>query len=79
MNDTIEFTKEPINQEKIKTKVIGFLKYRNFKEMFEDFDISLLGDNSMTKKELIQELEQYYSKDLQSKYSVIGIKVQVLK
>lgn len=33
--------------------------------MFNDFDISILSDKSMTKEELINVLEEFYTKDKQ--------------
>lgn len=77
IGDTIIFYKEPELSDKIKTKVIGLLRYNSFKELFNDYDISILADKSMTKEELINTLEEFYPKDEQSKYGVIGIKIEL--
>jgi len=45
--------------------------------MFKDFDISLLADKSLTKEELLQDLEKFYPKEKQEKYGVLGIKVEL--
>lgn len=77
-NDIIEFTKEPINEEKFKTKVITLLHYNNFQDMCNNIEIELLADKSVTKEEFIKELEQYYPKDKQSKYGVVAIKIELI-
>lgn len=46
--------------------------------MFKDFDISLLADKRMTKDELINALEQFYTKEEQQKYGVLGIRIELL-
>ena len=64
--------------EEMIVKVIGLLKYDNFKDMFNDFDISILADESMTKDELINVLEKFYSKEKQLQYGVLGIRFELL-
>src|SRR5699024_10281321 len=63
LGDTIKFLKEPELSESFNAKVIGLLRYNSFKDMFKDFDISILSDKSMTKEELIKVLEQFYTKE----------------
>lgn len=45
--------------------------------MFNDYDISLLADKSMTKEELIDVLEEFYTKEKQKKYGVLGIRIKL--
>ena len=45
--------------------------------MFKDFDISILSDKSMTKEELIGVLEQFYTKEKQKQYGVLGIRIEL--
>ena len=65
LGDTIKFLKEPELSESFNAKVTGLLRYNSFKDMFKDFDISILSDKSMTKEELIKVLEQFYTKEKQ--------------
>ena len=51
LGDTIEFAKS--EQDKFQAKVIGLLRYASFADLFQDFDISILADASMTKPELL--------------------------
>ena len=47
LGDIIEFAKS--DDEKFKAEVVGLLRYNSFADLFEDFDISILADSSMTK------------------------------
>lgn len=46
--------------------------------MFKDFDTSILSDKSMTKKDLINVLEQFYTKEKQKQYGVLGIRIELI-
>ena len=78
IGDTIKFLKEPELIESFNVKVVDLLRYNNFEEMFKDFDISVLADKSMTKEELISVLEEFYTKEKQEQYGVLGIKIELL-
>ena len=43
--------------------------------MFDNYNITLLADNSISKEELLNELEKFYSKEKQEQYGVLGIEV----
>lgn len=78
LGDTIKFMKEPNLEESFNAKVVGLLRYNSFKDMFKDYDISVLSDKSMTKDELISVLEQFYTKEKQEKYGVLGIRIELV-
>ena len=78
IGDTIKFLKEPDLNESFNSKVTGLLRYSSFEDMFKDFDISILSDKSMTKEELIGVLEQFYTKEKQEQYGVLGIRIELL-
>lgn len=78
LGDTIKFLKEPELSEFFNAKVTGLLRYNSFKDMFKDFDISILSDKSMTKEELIKVLEQFYTKEKQEQYGVLGIRIELI-
>lgn len=78
VGDTIKFLKEPELKESFETKVVELLRYDSFVDMFKDFDISVLADISMTKEELIDDLEQFYTKEKQEQYGVLGIRIELL-
>ena len=78
IGDTIKFLKEPELKESFNAKVIGLLRYNSFDDMFKDFDISILSDKSMIKEELLGVLEQFYTKEKQKRYGVLGIRVELI-
>ena len=77
LGDKIIFKKEPKLEEVVETTVVGLLRYKSFKELFEDFDMSLLADKSMTKGELLEVLKEFYTVEKQEKYGVLGIKIEL--
>ena len=78
IGDTIKFLKEPELNETFNAKVIGLLRYNSFDDMFKDFDIDILSDKSMTKKQLKNVLEKFYTKEKQEQYGVLGIRIELL-
>ena len=71
LGDKIIFKKEPKLEEVVEATVVGLLRYKSFKELFEDFDMSLLADKSMTKGELLEVLKEFYTVEKQEKYGVL--------
>ena len=78
IGDTIKFFNESELSESFKAKVVGLLRYNTFKEMVRDFDISILSDKSMTKEELIDVLEEFYTKEKREQYGVLGIRIELI-
>ena len=78
LGDTIKFLKESELTEFFNAKVVGLLRYNSFDNMFKDFDVSVLADKSMTKDELIAVLEQFYTKEKQKQYGVLGIRIELI-
>ncbi len=76
LGDSIEFSKS--ENEKFKAKVIGLLRYETFSDLFNDFDISVLADQSMTKQELLNVLQEFYTPEKQAQYGVLGIRLELL-
>lgn len=79
VGDIIDFNKGIERTEHLKTKVVDLIKYNTFEELMNDYDVELLADKSVTKKELLEELEKYYSKEKQKEYGVVGIKIELCK
>lgn len=79
VGDTIKFLKEPNLDEFFLVKVIELIKYNSFLEMFNDYDISILSDNSMSKEELLNDLEKFYTKEKQQTYGVLGIRFELIR
>lgn len=79
IGDKIKFLKEPDLNDSFLVTVIELLKYSSFKDLLKNYDISVLADKSITKDELLNSLESFYSKEQQIKYGVLGIKVKLKK
>lgn len=78
LGDKIKFLKEPNLDESFIVRVVGLLRYNSFNDMFKDYDISVLASKSITKEELLSVLEQFYTKDKQEKYGVLGIRFELI-
>lgn len=76
LGDIIILKKEPDLEETLKVKVIGLLRYKSFEELFNDFSIDLMADKSMTKDELLNTLEEFYTPEKQKQYGVVGIRIE---
>ena len=72
ISDKIKFLKEIFE-----AKVIGLLRYDSFSNLFKDFDISILADKSMTKDELLDVLQEFYTEEKQKEYGVLGIRIEI--
>ena len=75
-NDLIEFTNQ-ITSEKITTRVINLYKYSSFAELYQNHNKVSLGykENEEAKP---NDMEQYYSKEEQANYGVIGIEIELI-
>lgn len=76
LGDNIEFTSP--DGETFVVKVVGLLRYGSFEDLFKDYDISILADASMTKRELLDVLNGFYPVEKQAEFGVMGIRVEVL-
>lgn len=74
ISDLIEFSNE---KDKFTAKVVGLLKYQDFKTLFNDFEIEILADKTMTKEELLDVLSEFYTPEKQEKFGVLGIRVEL--
>ncbi len=77
IGDQIEFTCNDNPIKKVLTVVRALYRYPNFENLFSDFPPSLFGGTS--KEKLLEEIETFYSKEEQSIYGVVGIKIEVVK
>ena len=76
IGDKIKITKEPENKEYFIGEVIGLLHYKDFDNLLNDIDISLLADKKYTKEDMINILERFYTKEKQKEYGILGIRIK---
>ncbi len=75
--DQIEFTCNDKPTKKVLTTVKALYRYADFESLFSDFPSTYFGGTS--KEGLVKGIETFYSKEDQSKYGVVGIKIELLK
>lgn len=74
--DIIEFENR-ITKERLETRVIALHKYPSFNELYQHHDKISLGykENEATSPE---DMEQYYPKEEQERYGVVGIEIELI-
>ena len=72
VGDKIIFFKEPLLDESFETTVIKLLKYDYFENLIDDYGIEICADKNITKQDLLNDLEKFYTKKKQAKYEVLG-------
>lgn len=81
LGDEIEFSKIPETttklHQKIKVKVKGLLIYNTFTELFKDIPPSFMGYTEAEKEYITDMMYQIYTKEQESKYGVIGIRIEL--
>ena len=77
IKDEIEFTNIDTN-ETLLTIIEDLYKFDNFEELYKCFDKVFLGYDK-DEEASYKDMEDYYSKEEQKEYGVIGIKIKVLK
>ena len=76
IGDKIEFTNR-ITEEKIVVEVINLHNYDSFFELYKHFDKVSMGYDE-DEEEDPKDMEQYYSKEEQDKYGVLGIEIKLI-
>ena len=76
VGDYIEFTNR-ITNEKLLVEVIDLFKYNSFEELYKHFNKIEMG-YSINEEANPKDMENYYTKEEQEKYGVLGIKIKKL-
>ena len=77
IGDFIEFTNID-TLEKMIVEIINLYHYDSFRELYKHFDKTMLG-YSEDEEANPEDMDEYYSKEEQEKYGVLGIKIKVRK
>jgi len=78
INDHIIFSNRTNSAEIIKSKVTRLSKFNSFKEMFSHFGTGPFGFSSNSIIDATSSMSQYYSKEEEQKYGVIGIHIELV-
>lgn len=73
LGDTITFLREPEQTTRIRTKVVGLLRYPTFADLINDFPASYFGHTD--KSTPVDGAHRFYSAEDEAKYGVLGIKL----
>lgn len=76
IGDTIIFHNE--QGQTFSAEVKDLFKHDSFEELFENFEIDILADKSMTKAELLQVLGEFYTPEKQARFGVLGILIELI-
>lgn len=76
IGDHIEFTNR-VTEEKVLVEVINLHKYNSFEELYKHFDKVSMGYSEGEDADP-KDMEQYYSKEEQDKYGVVGIEIRLI-
>ena len=77
VGDVIEFTNID-TKEVIKVEILQLHRFNNFDDLYKHFNKVSMGyeENEVAKP---SDMEEYYSKEEQQEYGVVGIEIKVLK
>lgn len=76
VGDYIIFYKLPLQEEKVKVKVVGLYPYSKFKELFEAFPSSEFGFPDYTIQQMFEIIYSIYTKELEEQCGVLGIHIK---
>ena len=76
IGDNIEFTNR-VTEEQILVEVVNLHKYNSFEELYKHFDKVSMGYKDDEEADP-KDMEQYYSKEEQDKYGVVGIEIRLI-
>lgn len=76
LGDEIIFTNTSASDQTVTVKVIGLLRYKTFYDLFSHNKLTKFGGESV--KKLDNQINEFYSKEAQNKYGVIGIEFKLL-
>ncbi len=76
LGDKITFTNTDAPNQKVTVKVIGLLRYNSFHDLFSHNKPAKFGGESVIW--LDNQINEFYSKEAQNKYGVIGIEFKLL-
>ncbi|MFH0808106.1 MAG: ASCH domain-containing protein [archaeon] len=75
----IRFYLRPKEKEFFDVRVVELRKYNSFKEMFEDLGAGVFGcDEDYLVEDFVLAYRKYYSEEMEKKFGVLGIRVEVV-
>lgn len=78
VGDNIEFSKRDNSEEKILVAVKALHIFKNFQQLYQEFDKSDLGYRKEETADY-RDMQEYYSLEQQHRYGVVGIEIELLE
>ncbi|MBT4539762.1 ASCH domain-containing protein [Candidatus Woesearchaeota archaeon] len=79
VGDIIKFAERPDFKHKQKVKITSLFIYPTFVELVNCFDINLFGySQNYSKEKFVESFFKIYSKEQESEYGVVGIKIELI-
>lgn len=80
LGDVIEFSELENLDNKIRVKVVGLSRFPSFEELLTHLDPKLCGWEDTTNiSDMTEQMRQYYTKEEEQKYGVIGIHIKLVE
>ena len=79
IGDKIIFTEINEIPKTIETKIVDLYYEDNFEKLIDRFDMQVLASKDTTKEELLNVLNEIYTKGEQREYGVVGIKIELIE
>lgn len=78
VGDVLIFDNVENKNETLTTKIINLHLFKNFKELYQHFNKTDLGYTEFEESNYT-DMEEYYPYEMQSKYGVVGIEIELIK
>ncbi|TAA71982.1 ASCH domain-containing protein [Planococcus salinarum] len=76
--DTIEFTKLPEENEKVRVEIQALKRYSSFREMYEDIPAEQFDAVGREIEERVETIHKIYSSDLENKWGTLAIVMRLV-
>jgi ASC-1-like (ASCH) protein len=77
VGDNIEFTSREDPERKFRAEIIELLMHDNFENLYSSFPVQQFGGTDLN--HLLTSIYKYYSKEEETKWGVVGIRLEVLE
>ena len=77
VGDTLVFLKRPLEEEVIKAKVVELVKYNNFSEVVDNYEMKRIYLDGYTKEMYLSEMRRFYTEEDENKFGALAIIFEV--
>lgn len=77
VGDTLVFRRVSNENETLTTKILALHKFKNFEELYKNFNKQQLGYSESENASFL-DMQEYYSLEKQKQYGVVGIEIELI-